>query len=98
MDRIPDMSWPVIWDVDTEGTSEIPGMGPRTLADELRDLRGSRTQRYAARRAGVSREQWSAWECRRRIPTPRDVEQIAEAFGADLDELQRLTRREHEAG
>jgi len=92
------MSWPVIWDVDTEGTSEIPGMGPRTLADELRDLRGNRTQRYAARRVGVSQEQWSAWECRRAIPTPHDVEQIAEAFGADLDGLQWLTRREHEAG
>ena len=94
MDRIPDMSWPVIWDVDTEGTSEIPGM----LAHELRALRGSRTQRYAARRVGVSREQWSAWECRRAIPTPHDVERIAEAFGADLDGLQRLTRGEHEAG
>ena len=62
--------------------------GSKLLADKLRELRGSITQPEAAIRAGISFRSWQKLENQETAqPKATTLRKIADAFGADPDEL-----------
>ncbi|HEX2253710.1 MAG TPA: helix-turn-helix transcriptional regulator [Thermoanaerobaculia bacterium] len=59
-------------------------------------LRGDRTQREVARRAGIHRTTWSSYESGSRLPSRRSQEKIANGLGRTLDDLDRAILQECE--
>lgn len=55
----------------------------------IRQLRGERTQAELARRAGVTRQTWNAYENGRRMPSASNWPRILEALDAEEPELDR---------
>lgn len=71
---------------------------PQDFASALKELRGSRTQKEVAERAGLDPATWSAYERGSRVPRPERLEQVARGLGIDVVSLQaavleRSTRR-----
>ncbi|HEV8578668.1 MAG TPA: helix-turn-helix transcriptional regulator [Thermoanaerobaculia bacterium] len=66
-------------------------MEPRDLARAVKKLRGVRTQREMAEKAGIDPSTWSAYEKGKRLPRSRDrLEQIAQVLGCTLDRLEEV--------
>lgn len=63
-------------------------LDPQDFAGALRELRGSRTQKEVAERAGLDPATWSAYERGSRVPRPERLEQVARGLGIDLASLQ----------
>ena len=56
-------------------------------------LRGDRTQRSVAQRAGINRSSWSSYEAGRRMPGPDTYSKIARGLECDEDDLDRAVVR-----
>lgn len=59
------------------------------VARALRHLRGERPQSDLARRAGINRQTWNAYESGRRMPSPASWPRVLEALGVSEAELDR---------
>lgn len=56
-------------------------------------LRGDRTQRSVAQRAGINRSSWSSYEAGRRMPGPPTYIRIARGLECSEEELDRAVLR-----
>lgn len=64
---------------------------PKDLAEAIRRLRGGRTQKEVADRAGIDPSTWSAYEKGLRRPRRQDrLEQIAYGLSCTLDRLEEV--------
>ena len=65
---------------------------PRDRAEAIRRLRGERTQKECAERAGIDPSTWSAYEKGQRQPrTQERLDQIAKGVGCTPDRLEEVT-------
>jgi transcriptional regulator with XRE-family HTH domain len=65
---------------------------PRDRAEAIRRLRGGRTQKECAERAGIDPSTWSAYEKGLRQPrTQERLDQIAKGVGCTPDRLEEVT-------
>lgn len=68
----------------------------RAFASAIKELRGKRTQKEVARRAGIDLGAWCAYEKGTRWPrSPQRFERIAMGLQVHVDELDRLTAEHH---
>lgn len=58
-------------------------------AGAIARLRGNRTQKSCAERAGVSRPTWCKWESGKVVPREENHQKIARGLQVELEELQR---------
>lgn len=67
----------------TKSTSKLS----TAFADNLKRLRGSRTQAEMAAAVGKKKQQWTRWESPRANPTLSSMEAVARVFGVSVLEL-----------
>lgn len=65
----------------------------QTLGGYLRDIRFLRGMeaKECARKAGVSRKKWQAWEADRETPTPHELEKLCRGLGFGEEKRRRLS-------
>lgn len=65
----------------------------RDVGRAMERLRGDRTQRSVAQRAGINRSSWSSYEAGRRMPGPDTYPKVARGLGCSEDELDQAVLR-----
>jgi transcriptional regulator with XRE-family HTH domain len=67
---------------------------PRDLASAIKELRGERTQKEVAEKAGVDSTTWSAYEKGERFPRGAErLERMAQALGCTLSRFEEIMWR-----
>ena len=65
---------------------------PKDLASAIKKLRGDRTQKEVAKKAGFDSSTWSVHEKGKRLPRDQDrFEQIARGLGCTIERLDEVT-------
>lgn len=94
LDDMPDVSRTtrkLSWQPPRRRVSVLAEMALRRerIVERLSELRerDSLTQEQAAHRVGVTTRQWQRWESGESVPYPRNLDQVASAFGISVQEF-----------